>query len=774
MITIEPALPTLTWPVVLAASLVLAALTIWTYLGVKAATWRRIAIVLALRLSALLLAIGLLLRPSFAMTQLEGVEVTKLLVVADASKSMNVSERDGTPTRWEQVNNVWSSPEVQRRLERLRTEQKIEVVKYLGSDELRADDQNASADGKRTDIGVWLHQLLQKHGHEKQLRGVVLIGDGADNGTKYSTLDKARSWRGVAPIHAFGVGDPANPKYRKDIGLTSVKVEPLPPEPIFIRSPMTVKVIAQAPGFEKAEVTASVSLENIKDGASIKIPDRKFAIRQEKDQALTIAFDAPEKPGEYKLTLKIAPQPEEANKENNEISTFIQVSKEKLKVLWVDRTRYEATLAIRLALAPEQQLAVQYVEPTSDGKGDPFHEYKLNEHWDVIVIGDISAQRFSFGNPKAFDRLHEMVVKEKTGLLMLGGSEAFVKGGWDKQPSVLSMLPVKLDVASDKTEFIEDDVRIKPTAEGRNMPFLQFDSDAQKNLDIWTRKFEPLEGLSPLGNLAAGGEKLLIGHKDQIVLAARGAGGGRVAVFAGDSTHKYWLTPETTGAYKHFWKQLVFWLSQQQDRSNQLWVNLDRRRIDANSGEVLGFEFGLRGKSGREIAGATFTAKIVPPSGKEIPVTFGRKDLHQQGFFQGAKEPGQHQLVVTAKAKEDGVDINPEPTVVHFLVAFDDIELQRPLADHETLSRIAANADGRFHVWDEAAFVQYLDELQGQVNRESRLKTTHWPDWRRLPASEGTRDQLTGLWHSFALVSLVIFVGLLAGEWLLRRLWGLV
>ena len=98
----------------------------------------------------------------------------------------------------------------------------------------------------------------------------------------------------------------------------------------------------------------------------------------------------------------------------------------------------------------------------------------------------------------------------------------------------------------------------------------------------------------------------------------------------------------------------------------------------------------------------------------------------------------------------------------------------RPLANHETLGKIAANAEGRFHLANEQELVQYLDELKSQVNRESRMKTTHWPDWKRLPASERPRDQLSGLWDSFALVSFLLFVLLIGSEWGLRRMWGLV
>ena len=200
---------------------------------------------LILRLLALAVAFSMMMRPSFAFSELAGVELTKLLVVFDKSESMNVAETAGKPSRWEQTTKLWGSRNVQRRLEQLRAEQKIEVVKYLAAEDLQPDDPAAAADGKRTDIGGWLHELLQKHGHEKHPRGIVLISDGADTGTRYSTQEKARAWRGIAPIHAFGVGTPNDPNLRKDIGLTTIAVTPKPTIPV--KSKMTVTALAQRP-----------------------------------------------------------------------------------------------------------------------------------------------------------------------------------------------------------------------------------------------------------------------------------------------------------------------------------------------------------------------------------------------------------------------------------------------------------------------------------------------------------------------------------------------
>src|SRR5947209_8370306 len=93
-LSLEPALPALGVPVLLVIALALAALTVWTYLGVQRATWRRVFTVVLLRLLALAAALLMLLRPSFAMTQLEGLELSKLFVLFDASESMSVADVD--------------------------------------------------------------------------------------------------------------------------------------------------------------------------------------------------------------------------------------------------------------------------------------------------------------------------------------------------------------------------------------------------------------------------------------------------------------------------------------------------------------------------------------------------------------------------------------------------------------------------------------------------------------------------------------------------------
>ena len=101
--------------------------------------------------------------------------------------------------------------------------------------------------------------------------------------------------------------------------------------------------------------------------------------------------------------------------------------------------------------------------------------------------------------------------------------------------------------------------------------------------------------------------------------------------------------------FNRFWKQLVLWLAQQQDDTNQLWINLDKCRINAGAAEVLGFKFGLRDSKGNELPQATFAAEVIGPNQQKFKVLSLKEDQHQRGAFQEAKESGEYQLVISGK-----------------------------------------------------------------------------------------------------------------------------
>ena len=774
-LSLEPAFPALGSSVALALAAALIALTIWTYLGAKPVNWRRVGVVLLLRLLALGLVFAMMFRPSFAMTQLDGLEASKLLVLWDASTSMAIADIDGKPTRWQHAQQIWATPEVQRRILSLKDVHQIEVVKYLAAQALKPDDVAAEPIGKRTDIGRWLHELWQKHGHAKRLRGIVLVSDGADNGTKFAALEKARQWRGIAPIFALGLGDPTAAKQRKDIAITGVRAEP---SVVPAKGKLLVKAIAHAPGFSKPQVRVSATLEDLETKKVFPLAEvPNFDITRERDLDIELAGVAPESPGEYKLTVMIDPQLGEANIDNNSASTYVQVIQEKINILWIDRVRvYEPTLAIR-TLAGEKRFEVfHFTPPTkSDKKLDPPVYYEFNRrHYNLIVIGDVSADRVALGEPGIFEAISTMIVEKKTGLLMLGGVETFAKGGWDGIAPIAKLLPIALETKS--PTFVEKAVRATVVPKDLSpYPFLRLVPDAKENDAIWRTHFERLEGYTPVGAPTPDSTPLLKGDNDEPILIAGRPGASRVAVLTVDSTANAWLgSAEATRGYQRFWKQLAYWLTQQEDDPNQLWIRLDRRRQLLDADDPLGFTFGLRGKTGNTIQQASFTATIVSPSGKVLPVTFSREDDHQRGKCEQFTEPGEHRLKIDGTGKDtDGKEASANNSA-RFLVVAENLESLNPLPDHETLANLASASDGQFVPASEAGLVAYLDRIAQQTTAEARLRTVHWPDWRRLPNSSSTRDQIAGAWGSFSFGVLALFAALLTGEWLLRKRWGMV
>src|SRR5262249_55529673 len=111
-----------------AVAAVLVALTVWTYVGARNSTWRRLLIVLALRLGPLLVACLLVLRPAVAQ-QDDSVIPSKLFILLDFSESMNIKDEVGQKSRWERARLfLQSDSPVVATLKKLQAEQKVEIV----------------------------------------------------------------------------------------------------------------------------------------------------------------------------------------------------------------------------------------------------------------------------------------------------------------------------------------------------------------------------------------------------------------------------------------------------------------------------------------------------------------------------------------------------------------------------------------------------------------------------------------------------------------------
>ncbi len=763
-------LPHLGWPALVLAAGIVAGLTVLTYLVGQRPNVRQFVAVLALRLTAVLIVFLLMLRPSLAQRE-ENVTPSKLLVLVDSSTSMNNRDEFGK-SRWEAAWRLLQSTRVKQALKRLQDDQKVELVYYQAAEDIGPYEPEGKADGKRTDMGQWLHTLAERHGSDPNIRGVVILSDGADNGTTYPTLEKAA--RLGFPVHTIGLGSPKTAAGDKDIYFVPDSIVATP-SPVPAKTKLTIKAVVNAPGLAGAYRPLSVLI----DGK--EVAKKQIQLKLEEGNKIEVEIDAPAQPGDCKVELKIAPLKDEVSEQNNDISTYVNVTKDGFSVLWVEgKKRLESTWVINQVLSQDPKVRVFYTVRLKEKDPAPEQEDWFdfaNKHYDVIVVGDISGSRFCGNDPKVFTEIQKRV-QAGTGLLVLGGYESFANSDWQKYPDFTAMLPVKLD-QNGQVEGAAS-VTVKPTAAGLDHYIMKLDEDPKANATIWKDVFRPLDGMTKIGTVLPAAISLATDNGDATkpVMAFNFFGQGRVVVFGGDTTYKAWNQNEdAVAAYAKFWKRLMYWLAQKDKATDDVWVKLDTRRLPAGGHQKLGFSVGLNPDKSKKYGKVTYKVEIKGPNGKPASVpTWPKGDPEKYehgGSFFDTNAPGEYTVEVRA-FDEKGKEITTTPATARFLTYAQDLENLRPAADHGFLSRLAGAGGGQFRLANE----NDLADLLGQIGQKTALANQSqqivWPDWNRDPLSPAAGDQVSSLISSGILLFYLLFCGLICTEWLLRRHWRMV
>ena len=253
-----------------------------------------------------------------------------------------------------------------------------------------------------------LQTLYERNAGERFIRGLLVLSDGADNGSRYPALGVAARVRQLpCPISTFAFGKTTTSSNQSDLALTQIIPEPVP---VAIKGKLTVKGLIDAPGFAQATVRVHLELNDKEVTAG------NFRLSKTQGNEIQLVCDAPSEPGEVKVALKVDPLPGEISQINNEISTYVTVTKEGISVLYVEGQfgRWEPKY-IRLALGQLPNVRMfQAVRLSNDpppvGEKDLFLFEK--QHYDVVILGDVSAQRFSGGDPAVLSALQKLVYEQ--------------------------------------------------------------------------------------------------------------------------------------------------------------------------------------------------------------------------------------------------------------------------------------------------------------------------------------------------------------------------
>jgi uncharacterized membrane protein len=592
-----------------------------------------------------------------------------------------------------------------------------------------------------THIGASLEQLLtQSEG--LPLGAVVLLSDGGDNsgGVERDVIESLRNHR--IPVYTVGFGEE---KASRDVEVEDVVVA----SRALSGSRLSATVKLQQHGYAGARSTLSV-----RDGAQV-LSTRDIALAADGTvQTENVLFNVGPA-GAKTLSFAVAPVAGEANRSNNALTRLVNVEQEPRRVLYFEgEPRWEYKF-IRRAAEDDHMLQLVSMLRTTENKiyrqgvgtpqelaeGFPTRAQDLFEY-QALIIGSVDAGYFS---PTQQQLIRDFVDRRGGGLLLLGGRQSLADGVWGGS-EVAPALPVVLP--DGKETFHRDPATVSLTAAGVDSVITRLVDDSTTNIERW-KKLPYLMDYQDPGRPKPGATVLAEmrgGEREMPLLVTENYGRGRTAVLATGGTWRWQMSlPLGDPSHDLFWQQLLRWL-----------VSGTQGRVIASVPKVTLLDDGrveiaadVRDKDYHPAADARVTGRVIGPGGLAAALELNPVP-NSPGHFQAAwaaSAPGLYVAELTAKrgAEDIGNDV---------------VTFQR-------LDGIAEN----FHTEQNRALLETLaSSTGGRYLRPAELAGLPG----EIPYSQAgiTVQQIKELWNMP--MAFLLILALRAGEWLLRRKWGVV
>jgi hypothetical protein len=737
----------------IAAALVLVALLALGPARAKTSRGRRWALV-GLRALVIVLVVSAMLRPTVVYTRIKKQSAT-LVVLADQSRSMSVRDEANDKSRFEALAaTLGYSREALRELAadfELRAytfDAEPHLAEVAGGQIALGDTPN----GEQTAIGFALDAVLRQEAG-KRLLGIILLSDGAQRA--YPPCDvlpqtaASRLKHMGCPLYAVRFGQPRGLGQVQDVAVTELLADPL----VFVKTQLVVNGQVRIDGQVNREIPVQLLAET--SPGKMEVVAQKN-VKATSDGALVpIRFTyVPENAGEIKLTLEAAAQPGELVTTNNRLSTFVNVLKGGIRILYLESfpPRPEQKFLVVDSLGSSRDIHVDarnlnLAAPQTRPKD--LGELMKPGKCDVYILGDIDSSAFT---QQELTDLAEAVDKG-AGLIMLGGTHSFGPGGYADTP-LGEVLPVRmnrlerqpLDGPISKDLHLPGPLRMRPTQAGQDHYSLTLADSASENAALWSQLPPLLDGANKLTE-KRGASILAVDQQDRPLLISSQWGSGRVMAFAGDSTWRWWLNGFQT-AHKRFWRQTILWLARKDESmEGNVWVKLAQRRF--SPAQRVDFTVGAQTPTGDPVKGATFAAEVQRSDGSKRAVPLVQGDGQAAGSYRDGQKAGDYTIRVTARQGE-----KPLGTAhARFSVIEQDLELDNAAADATLVSSLSAMTKG------ESVLPEELPDLIRRLAKNTQ----------ELEVQSEDQSRPCHTWPFFLLLT-----GLLAAEWYLRKRWGLV
>ncbi len=641
-----------------------------------------------LRMAAFLLVGLCLLRPTLVLSKAIP-QRNVLAIVLDDSRSMAVTDRDdGTRLAAEQRVFADSSVLVRALGERFA----LRFFRAGADAAMTGGAATLTAGATRTDLAASLTAAREALA-DMPLAGIVLVSDGAQNGSGDLDAELLRLSAQGVPVHTVGVG---SPRFDRDVGIDAVRL----PREVLEGGEAPGEAVLRVRGMADRRVAMTVEA----GGRLVKVD----TVQIPKDRELVVVPIRVPAVGSGTLPVRVsvAPVEGEATTLNNSASTIVRIRRGPEKILYVEGEPRPELPFLRRAVADDSALQVVALIRTAREKhlrlgvddslelatGFPSTREELFRYR-AVILGSIEAAYFTGDQLRM---LQEFVGTRGGGLLALGGRRALGEGGYAGTP-VDEVLPLELDGAvNGRDDETVVSLAIRPTAEGREHPALAF---PDKGTSPWD-SLPTLTAVNLPGKVRPGATVLLEGENAAgrlPVLAVQRYGRGKSAVLLAQDIWRWQLTdklPRDDQTQKAFWDRLLRWTVDDVP---------DRVQVDANPGLTApGEPVEVRAR----VTDSTFaprddarvTARVFPPDAPSFDLPL-LPDLGQTGEYTGRFTPsgtGAYRLEVSSVLGADTTETGG--------LAIADATLGDPgpmERDDRVLGRIAERTGGRAYDIDD-------------------------------------------------------------------------
>lgn len=598
----------------------------------------------------------------------------------------------------------------------------------------------------------------------RHVTDVIVIGDGrTTGGTPLVDAARRASAAGV-PVHTLLTGD-ARPETGAKLELVDAPSTAMDDDEIAIH----LRLTGQGQGTRRVDVRLE-ELESADDESGRVLDDESIRLDGEGERLTLVAPRAETSnlaPGESRrrhFLVRTPPLEGETRLEDNILRLSVNVTNQTIRVLYVDGyPRWEYRFLKEFLKRSDENITVQcylnsatvdFPQESSPGLDPltalPTTREELLDNFDVVIIGDVNPYRMGRSVEES-----DAFVAALGDFVVAGGGVLFQSGEFDNPRSFIgtpleALLPVKLDPAG-RTGFAAAETAFHPLLEDPTQPheITQLTPDLEDNRRLW----EDEEGLAgffwfyPVERPKAGTDVLLSHpfeenrHGRRPLLVTGYYPSGRTMFLAVDSTWRWnwrfgpkWRT--------RFWKGAIRWLSLGRLKSGDRRFRLEAGRTTFGLDERVAIEARVLNQDWQPSEEESIDVRWSGPNGEiqtgSLALVPGRP-----GAFRGAldvERPGHHRVWI----EEDGA----ERTSSGFEITLPSRESADPSPDPAALVELAV-ATGGTHLT--LAEIELLFE--------------------QFPGGEEQREPISArfedAWDRWT--SLLVILGLLAAEWLLRK-----